>query len=261
MGIFVFGSELRFGNANWRARAFYRVFGHDHMGMRVRGMHLIRSLRRRRSRTRSVLDAGSGEGCYSFILSRMFPQAMVLGVDVDPDRIIECRGIADRLGRDNLKFEIADLTRWESSERFDLIVSVDVLEHIEADEAALQTLKRSLRPEGLLLLHLPYDYDRCRTALAPFYRAMRGGHVRPEYTPEEVRDKLSRAGLRVEKELHTFGTWGAVARSFGYRVNGFRRGRWLARLLTFPLLLILARLDTLGKNERFQGMLFHVRHA
>lgn len=50
---------------------------------------------------------------------------------------------------------IADTLPAAPGEHFDLIVMLDVLEHIEADEAALERLRAMLKPGGTVLLTVP----------------------------------------------------------------------------------------------------------
>lgn len=76
--------------------------------------------------------------------------------------------------------------------RFDSVVSVNVLEHIADDHAALRTMAGLLRPGGTLLLFVP--------ALPGLYGSLDAafGHVR-RYRREELAGKLEAAGLRVRR--------------------------------------------------------------
>ncbi|MGA0392470.1 MAG: class I SAM-dependent methyltransferase [Rhodospirillales bacterium] len=78
-----------------------------------------------------------------------------------------------------------------SSQLYDVIVMVNVLEHIEDDGAALQGLKQRLRPDGYLLLYvpaLPFLYSRFDQIYGHFRR----------YTRHNLRQTLETAGFRIE---------------------------------------------------------------
>lgn len=78
-------------------------------------------------------------------------------------------------------------------ESFDLIVVVDLMEHLEDDATLARELARCLRPGGRLVLNLPHDK---RFAILPPVRHAIGltdkwhGHVRPGYTSTSLRNIL-----------------------------------------------------------------------
>ncbi|WP_191621355.1 class I SAM-dependent methyltransferase [Marinihelvus fidelis] len=99
-----------------------------------------------------VLDAACGEGYGSALLARS--AASVTGVDVSEDAVAHARG---RYGDTaNLSFEVADCTRLPFAEQsFDVIVSFETLEHLEAHDDMLAGFRRLLAPGGVLLLSSP----------------------------------------------------------------------------------------------------------
>ena len=102
---------------------------------------------------RRVLDAASGEGFGSALLART--AGSVLGVDIDITAIEHARA---RYGAAaNLHFEQADVTVLDhlADASFDLIVSFETLEHVQAQERLLDGFARLLAPGGLLLLSTP----------------------------------------------------------------------------------------------------------
>lgn len=83
-----------------------------------------------------------------------------------------------------------------ASESFDVIVVVDLLEHVDDDRRLLREIARCLRPGGKLVLNVPH---RKRAALLPPFRHALGltdewhGHLRPGYTAAELPALLSPA--------------------------------------------------------------------
>ncbi len=102
---------------------------------------------------RRVLDAACGEGYGSALMARS--AAQVLGVDIGADAVAHARQRYG--GAANLAFEQGDCTVLDHlpAAAFDLIVSFETLEHVEAQERMLDGFARLLAPGGLLLVSTP----------------------------------------------------------------------------------------------------------
>lgn len=102
---------------------------------------------------RRVLDAACGEGYGSALLAAQASE--VLGLDVSASTVEHAR--RRYAAQPNLRFEIADVTALDAlpAASFDLIVSFETLEHVEAQEAMLDGFARLLAPGGLLLVSTP----------------------------------------------------------------------------------------------------------
>jgi SAM-dependent methyltransferase len=98
----------------------------------------------------ALLDAGcnTGEATGSYARRADY----TAGVDVDPESVERAR--REQPGVD---FEVATIERLPFDDgRFDAVVCLDVLEHVEDDVAALSELHRVLRPDGTLILTTPH---------------------------------------------------------------------------------------------------------
>ena len=104
------------------------------------------------ARGRRVLDAACGEGYGSALLAEVADS--VLGLDVAPAAVAHAR---ERYGATaNLRFDQADATRLELAPgSFDLVVSFETLEHVEAQDALLDGLGNALTDDGLLVISSP----------------------------------------------------------------------------------------------------------
>lgn len=192
-------------------RAFFRALD----GVFLRAWYLHRVLRRLLAVMPDapvhVLDAGTGFGQHAYWLLRQDPRVHVTAVDVKDEyleraeRFFSDAGLAARID-----FRHADLTAQPLSEAtFDLAMCVDVLEHIEDDEAALRNIARSLREGGLLVVNTPSD--RGGSDAPGEGEGFIGEHVRDGYSPADLQRWLEAAGFEVTEWTYTYGRYGALA--------------------------------------------------
>ena len=256
----MFGSELALGKSSLKGKLYYRLLGHDHMGLRVRSMHVQRMLPQVDA-LETILGAGSGDGCYSFYLARKYPRAKVIGIELKAQLVENCRTIASRLKLRNIGFVQGDLTAYRPMNKFDLICCMDVLEHIEYDEKVLSNFYDALRENGELLLHVPvrghlqkhYFWDCAAMTIED--------HVRDGYSKAEIEARLRSSGFDIKELRHTFGWFGSLSSELSRKLE--RAGPWrtLLKLFLFPLLITLAYLDTLSPNHDHQGFLLRASLA
>lgn len=100
---------------------------------------------------KSILDAGCGNGRYSwFLLKHADPDAKLTAFDLSQQMLKRSR---DRLKSDRVTHAAADLTRLPYADaRFDAVVCGWVLEHLPDPRPGLRELARVMRPSGKLLL-------------------------------------------------------------------------------------------------------------
>jgi spermidine synthase len=104
-----------------------------------------------------VLDIACGEGYGSRFLASAGASA-VLGVDVDEGAVERAKA---RFGGSSVQFLRGDATRVSDlfpAESFDLVVSLETIEHLAAPEQFLQGLKSVLRASGILIMSCPNDH-------------------------------------------------------------------------------------------------------
>ena len=135
-----------------------------------------------------VLDIGCGAGNMIHHLSRY---GRVKGIEVDarPVAIAQARGYDVRQGDATLNIPFPDAS-------FDLVTALDVIEHVDADEAILREAFRVLRPKGTLAISTPAFQWLWS------YNDEINGH-KHRYAPRQLRERVERAGLRVRRM--TFG--------------------------------------------------------
>ena len=159
---------------------------------------------------RRILDAGCGRGDYSFYLARRWPNADVLGIDIDLARIERCRRLGRELGLTNLRFDVSDLAVSRLGDAFDLVVSIDVLEHIVTQREAIENLGVHLAPGGRFFFHIPTVRETpviFSDALHSFSAWAEHEHVAQDRTAAEFVELVEACGLRVEACQRTFGRY------------------------------------------------------
>lgn len=153
-----------------------------------------------RTGPRDVLDAGSGNGYFSWLAYRT--GANVTALNFDAEQVGKAREFfLSYRGADpaRLRFEHANLYGLRAETRqFDEIICYEVLEHLRRDDEVVAQFARLLRPGGVL-------HICCPNRLHPRHQAEvldedeAGGHVRAGYTAEDYRALLEPAGLQIER--------------------------------------------------------------
>jgi SAM-dependent methyltransferase len=99
------------------------------------------------SNKRRALDAGCGSGRLTLALAGRFDQ--VVGIDISEPLI----NIARRQrSRPNVQYRVDDLTAYQDTAGFDLVLSSTTLHHLPELESALMHLRLLLRPGGTAIL-------------------------------------------------------------------------------------------------------------
>lgn len=125
---------------------------------------------------RDVLDVACGEGYGSALLARNARR--VTGADIAQAVVDHARARYASIG--NLEFRQADCTALPFPDAcFDAVVSFETIEHVAAQEAFLDEVRRVLRPGGLVVLSCPnkVEYTDKRGVTNEF-------HVRELYRDE-----------------------------------------------------------------------------
>lgn len=134
----------------------------------------------------------------------------ILGVDVKEDYLADCRRFFAQQGLKNVQFEVQDLVTYRQPERFDLIYSVDVMEHILEDEQVFANFYASMKPGGMLIINTPSDQGGSDVS-GEGESSFIGEHVRDGYNKEDITAKLKRAGFSVVQPRYTYGTPGKIS--------------------------------------------------
>ncbi len=236
----------------------------------LRAWHVKKALKHYKRTTPAgklnFLDAGSGFGQYCYRMCRMFPSATILGADVKQEQIDDCNNFFQQTGDDGqVTFAVADLTQYKSAESYNLILSVDVMEHILEDELVFRNFSQSLVPGGLLLISTPSDQGGSDTdhhdeeGVHGFIEE----HVRDGYNKEDITAKLTKAGFSTVEVSYTYGKYGSVAwklsMKYPIQMLGVSKLFYLILpfyyLVIFPVCAVLNGIDVNKYNPSGTGLL------
>lgn len=180
----------------------------------LRAWHIHKELRAwasdKREKAIHIYDAGAGYGQYSYWLSGFSPKWKVTAIDVKEEQVADCNGFFQAIGRPQVKFEVGDVTKYTQPNTFDLVVCVDVMEHILEDEAALRCYSESLKPGGMLIISTPSDQggsDVHDEGEGSFIEE----HVRDGYNLEDLKAKALRNGFTKAEPRYSYGTPGKIS--------------------------------------------------
>lgn len=138
----------------------------------------------------SLLDVGCGNGELLSELHSLYPNVKLAGADLS-EAVVE----ANQRRFPEMRFFALDVEKAALEERFDCIVSCEVIEHLDDREAAFEHFAEMLRPGGHLVLTCPTG--------RVFPTEKHFGHT-THPTPGEIGERASRNGFAVKRLIN----WG-----------------------------------------------------
>jgi SAM-dependent methyltransferase len=191
----------------------------------------------------------------------------VHAVDINPEYLDYARRfISSTRCAPRVTFGIEDLTRLKTAGPYDLVLSVDVMEHIEEDTRVFTHFERVLRPGGHVVINTPSDLGGSGVSSAGD-ESFIGEHVREGYGREELSSKLQSAGFDIDEVTYTYGRAGSLAWRLLVKIPLQMIALSPALvvivipyfLLALPVGLVLNALDTRANNEHGTGILVVAR--
>jgi len=156
----------------------------------------------------SVLEVGCGIGTFTEKLVALDALISLYSIDISPSAIESCR---KKIRSNKLHFDNIDVLNVNGD--FDIIICINVLEHIKDDTSTINHLMHLLNPGGTLFLLVPGH----KFLYTPFDTV--AGHYR-RYTKNDIRDLILRhnslEGLKIKQ--YYFNIIGAMGYFFVYKV-------------------------------------------
>lgn len=102
---------------------------------------------------KTVLDVGCGRG-YGSILLYENGAKKVIGIDNNPQVVTEAKKMSQ--GKENIDFMFIAGLPWQLSDNsFDVVIALEVIEHVDDDGLFLAEIRRILRSGGFLAISTP----------------------------------------------------------------------------------------------------------
>lgn len=233
----------------------------------LRAWHIkkqIRKWKRNTGNNISVLDAGSGFGQYTYYISTLDPGWKIKGVDIKQEQINDCNAFFSKTGKaERIIFEVADLTTYREQEKYDLILSVDVMEHIPEDVKVFENFHFSMKKGGMLLISTPSDQGGSDVHDHDHDESFIDEHVRDGYSINDIEKKLRNAGFAEAEAYYSYGWPGKISwkLSMKYPILLLNISKLffiflpLYYLVTYPFTLILNYLDVYGSHKTGTGLI------
>lgn len=213
------------------------------------GRHLKHGLKQR------VYDAGAGYCQYSWHILQSWSEARVFALDLKVDYIRDFAAWLKSEDRQRFSFTQGDLQTYKPKNSYNLILAVDILEHIPDDMAVLSGFYDCLERGGNLIISTPSDTDEAAKFTAE--------HVRPGYSMQELVSKLEAVGFEIVEQHYSYGFWGSLAWRLSIRnplkiINkskAFLPVLPLYLLAVLPVTMLFNHLDTKVKNKSGTGII------
>lgn len=146
---------------------------------------------------RTALDVGCGAGLLCEPLARL--GADVTGVDAAPENVAAAQHHAEGSGL-AIAYRCADVAAMDG--QFDLVTSMEVIEHVTDPAAFIAALADRLAPSGLMILSTPNRTGKSKLAMITVAEGLgaipKGTHDWDKFlTPDELTPLLEAAGLRI----------------------------------------------------------------
>jgi SAM-dependent methyltransferase len=186
-GFRLFAPDLADSNEGFEVDAFERLARLEPTSFwfRSRNRLVIQLVRRHFSRARSLFEIGCGTGFVLAGIHEAMPEVRLVGADLHP------AGLAFAAPRvPGAELYQMDARRIPFDSEFDVVIALDVLEHIEQDDRVLAELLKALRPGGVAIIAVP-QHPWLWNAGDNF------SHHKRRYRRPELKAKLLRAGFEL----------------------------------------------------------------
>lgn len=206
-----------------------------------------------------ILDAGCGEGDYSFYLAQRFPQAQIKAIDTNDQMLNKNKNTQKAAGISNITFSSGNIIDLSEKERYDFIVCIAVLIHRPYDEQVkmLSNLASALKEDGIIYLFVTCkDWEKSLVLNIRFYKRMYSHFVSQNqgyiFSIKELSSLLEQLKMHVIRKKIVSGWWGELSWEIDKIFKEHNVERW--KILLLPLLKIMCLIDTFIECRRGTGM-------
>jgi SAM-dependent methyltransferase len=186
---------------------------------------------RRKTERLKILEIGCGTGWVLLEICSIGPAFSATGIDIDQGSIkVANRRVELLTPQRDIKFLVGDALVWDSEDTYDVVILIDVLEHLRDTKHILETVSHRLKHNGTLLISVP----------TPMYPRVFGqefhelvGHVKDGYTKETLSSECS--GFHCVEYSYNTGPCFWIPCALSYRFIRHIRNYKIQSILNFLL--------------------------
>lgn len=251
-----------FGKTPFARKLFYRLLD----VLLLRSWHVRKALKDIATTLpegAEILDAGAGFGQYTWRMASMNKTWKISAIDIKEEQVADCNRFFHQTGvSDRVLYTTGDLTSFYGPPRYNLILSVDVMEHIVDDTAVFRIFFDTLKPGGTLVISTPSDKGGSDVH-EHSDNSFIDEHVRDGYNMNAIIKTLSDIGFSSVSAIYTYGKAGSVAwrlsMKYPIKLLNFSALFYLILpfyyLLVMPLVLVLNLIDVSSVHASGTGLL------
>lgn len=178
---------------NTRFKRFGKAASHDrlayHEYQTLIGRYYLQHFVEPYAKGKKILDIGCGEGGVLI----PFEQAGYdcTGLEYSPERV----QYASEKSSSNIKFIQGNIEQFSYNQKFDVILMLDVIEHLNQKLPALDNIKKMLPPEGIVIISFPpfrSPFGGHQQVMKSFLKYIPFIHIVPEWIYRWLLKKIER---------------------------------------------------------------------
>jgi len=191
---------------------------------------------------KNILDLGCGYGENALMMSQALPGKNIFALDIDTRALSRVKLAKEKLNINNLTVHEGKIDSLPVSE-LDLIYSVDVFEHIPANEMPFADCFKKLKKGGYLLVKIPNKVQRTFFESKYFEdhnKWVDHEHPGQVYFLKDLATRFHQEGFKVVFASQSDGILARLAWEIAYFT---KKGGAIPQLLTLPFCKLLVKLD------------------
>jgi SAM-dependent methyltransferase len=142
----------------------------------------------------------------------MYPNSRIKGIDINEEKLKMATKIKEKFGCKNLEFEKMDLSVDSTAEKFDLVLLLQVIEHIEDDRKTLIRIGEIMNSGGHLIITAPNSESKIINWSKKYVSVK--GHFRDGYKVSELAKLLTDANFNIDEVRFLSGGIGQLVEKF-----------------------------------------------
>ena len=153
---------------------------------------------------KAILDVGCGNGLYTLTLASLARKAV--GVDIRQEVLTEATKNKIKLGRDTGFIRAVAESLPLCNSTFDVVLLVEMLEHVQSQQKTLEEVNRVLKGGGYLIIYVPnklypFDVHGLRVGRRSLNGLYGGSMPFFSWCPQFIRKKFERARIYTKGQI------------------------------------------------------------